>query len=367
MPHIHIGYSPFKACAAAGLVFGFALIMVLTSLSNLSLWIAGAIPFVAIATFLGLAITVKVLTGVERLTHYHHQVTIISVVTFLVLLLHQPILPYLDILLLGIGMFTVCGRIGCLMAGCCHGRPHHWGICYKPEHAEEGFPSYLVGVRLLPVQAMESIWVFMIVVSGTLLVLTGAPAGAALAWYIVAYGLGRFMLEFLRGDPERPYFWGYSEAQWTSIILVTGVVAAEMAGSLLFSWLHVGVAAILVITLLTVILFRRLDEKATHKLLHPRHIKEIAEAIGILPVSKPTDVRVACTTLDICVSASMIETDKQIVHLYTLSSGQGTLKKEAAHILARLIKQLTHYPVTGTMVEGENGLFHLFLPHVIQK
>ena len=31
--------------------------------------------------------------------------------------------PYLDATALGLGAFLACGRVGCTLAGCCHGRP----------------------------------------------------------------------------------------------------------------------------------------------------------------------------------------------------------------------------------------------------
>ena len=42
--------------------------------------------------------------------------------------LELPVLPYLDLTCLGLGIFLVCGRQGCLMVGCCHGKPCGWGI-----------------------------------------------------------------------------------------------------------------------------------------------------------------------------------------------------------------------------------------------
>ena len=108
------------------------------------------------------------------------------------------------------------------MVGCCHGRPHRWGVCYREEHAAVGFTPYFVGVRLFPIQAVESLWVFCIVTTGVTFVLNGRPAGAALAWYVVTYDLGRFCFEFLRGDPDRPYLWGFSQPQWISLLLMCG-------------------------------------------------------------------------------------------------------------------------------------------------
>lgn len=108
---------------------------------------------VAVIIFLGMVMATKIITGEERLSYCDHEIVIMVVAALFLWLTHQPILFYLDITILGIGTFLFCGRIGCLMVGCCHGRPYHWGVCYRPEHAAVGFPPYYVGVRLFPIQA----------------------------------------------------------------------------------------------------------------------------------------------------------------------------------------------------------------------
>src|SRR5262249_7343149 len=162
--------------------------------------------------------------------YYHHEIAVMLAAMALLWLTSEPLLPFLDITILGIGAFLACGRIGCLMVGCCHGRPHHWGIRYKPEHAVAGFTPYYVGIVLFPIQLVESLWVAGVVIVGVLLIVNGSPAGSALAWYVVAYDLGRFFFEFMRGDPDRPYLWCFSQPQWISIVLMAFVVVAEQAG-----------------------------------------------------------------------------------------------------------------------------------------
>jgi hypothetical protein len=123
----------------------------------------------AVLTFLALAMVTKIITGEENLIYYHHEIAVMVVAACLLNLLYQPVLPYLDITILGLGTFLAFGRVGCLMVGCCHGRPHGRGVCYRAEHAAAGFTPYLVGVRLFPIQAVESVWVFSIVVVGVCL------------------------------------------------------------------------------------------------------------------------------------------------------------------------------------------------------
>jgi hypothetical protein len=104
-------------------------------------------------------------------------------------------------------------------------------------------------VRLFPIQAVKSAWVFCIVLVGSALLLTGHQPGETLAWYVIGYGLGRFCFEFLRGDAVRPYFQGFSEAQWTSRLLMCVAVWAEWSGLLSFRPWHAGATVLLVLTI----------------------------------------------------------------------------------------------------------------------
>jgi hypothetical protein len=230
-----------------------ALALSLTAARGRSLLVMLAVVATAVATFLALAMLTKVITGRETLTYYHHQVAVLATATLLLAVAGQPILPYLDQTILGVGLFLAGGRIGCLLVGCCHGRPASWGVRYGEAHAAAGFPVYLVGVRLLPVQVAESLWVLAVVAAGTALMLAGAAPGVALAWYISAYAVGRFFLELARGDAGRVYLLGFSEAQWTSLAMPAAVLAGTAAGMLpLQRWGAAGTAVLTCATALVV-------------------------------------------------------------------------------------------------------------------
>src|SRR5947209_3943111 len=198
--------SAFKLCGYVGLACAVVLGLALAAQTGLRLWAAALLVPSSALTFLALALATKIIAGGERLVYYHQEVAVITVAGLLLWLLRQPVLPYLDATALSVGAFLSCGRVGCLMVGCCHGRPHRWGVRYGAGHAAAGFARYYVGVRLFPVQAVESLWALYVVAAGGVMVLSGRPAGSALAWYAVAYDAGRFCFEFMRGDPERPYF-----------------------------------------------------------------------------------------------------------------------------------------------------------------
>ncbi|MGB9178148.1 MAG: prolipoprotein diacylglyceryl transferase family protein [Pyrinomonadaceae bacterium] len=262
-------WSAFRICGLGGLALASALSLSLAIYLGLSLWVEAALVLTAVPTFYLFAMSIKVTTGVERFTYYHHQIVFLLSSALLLKLLHQPVLPYLDVSILGVGLLMACGRIGCLMVGCCHGKPSLLGIAYGAEHAAAGFRHDYVGVRLFPVQVVEAAWVLCVVSVGVALLLQGsAPQGTALSWYVVAYALGRFVFEFARGDAERPYLRGFSEAQWTSLFLVCATLCAELAGLIVFQRWHAGALVLLSLLMLAVALRRRLRKTNGRKLLH---------------------------------------------------------------------------------------------------
>jgi hypothetical protein len=263
-PDIRLGRRVWPAyclCLLIGIGWGISGTAILAALTGRSPWVVSGVSIAAVVSCLSMAIGLKILTGRERYTFYHYQLLVIAVSAALFWWLERPALPYLDLIALGLAMTQACGRVGCLMAGCCHGRPHHWGVCYRVEHIVAGFPRHLVGVRLFPVQAVESLWALCIVTLGSGLVLMGHPPGKTLAWYLVACGAGRFCLEFVRGDTPRPYFRGFSEAQWTSLLVTWVVVAAEFSGILPLSSWHLGVSACLTLAIVAIVLGRRLEAR----------------------------------------------------------------------------------------------------------
>jgi prolipoprotein diacylglyceryltransferase len=143
------------------------------------------------ATFFLLVYLAKGLTGKEVIVYYHHEISILLFCTLALFVLKLPILSYLDITLLGIGVFLGFGRIGCYSVGCCHGRPYKHGVRYGQKHVEAGFTWYYKNIPLLPVQLIESIYVFGIVITGTILLLNHVAPGTVLICYTVVYGFMR--------------------------------------------------------------------------------------------------------------------------------------------------------------------------------
>src|SRR5262249_36262493 len=117
-----------------------------------------------------------------------------------------PLLPYLDVVILGIGAFLACGRVGCLMVGCCHGRPSNWGVSYRQEHVVARFTPYFAGIRLFPVQVLESLWGLFILLVGSNLVCSGLSSGETRLWCVICYVLPGFWFFGVLGDIVLQYY-----------------------------------------------------------------------------------------------------------------------------------------------------------------
>ena len=373
-PHIVIGlrrWPLFRVCGIVGLGLAVITAQVLSTHMGLRIEVLAAIIGVAISAFFIVVTATKLITGEERIIYFHHEIGVITIVALLLRVLRQPLLPYLDITILGIGVFLVCGRIGCLLVGCCHGRPCRWGVRYGEEHSAAGFPSYLVGVRLFPIQAIESLCVLFVVAVGTFLVWIGRPPGAALAWYVIAYDAGRFCFEFARGDADRPYWLGFSQPQWISLALTSGVIAAERMGALPSVRWHVSALMLLIFAMIGVSLRRLLPGTSRYQLLHPKHMRQVAFAINAINRSvsarnidenmPPEDILLARTSLGIQISGSKFQVRAgQMMH-YTISSRQGAMSEGAARVLAYLIRSLTQSACIEHLIAGRAGMYHLML------
>jgi prolipoprotein diacylglyceryltransferase len=368
-------WSVFKLCAYIGLVLAIVTAMMLVSYVSLSHWVIAVLVFSSVTAYFILRMVTQAIIGRDSLTYYHHMIAIILMATVVLWLLRQPVLPYLDVTIVGLGIILFCGRLGCLMVGCCHGRPHRWGGCRREEDAAAGFTPYFAGVRLFPIQAVESLWVFSLVIVGIVLILGEHPPGETLAWYVITYAIGRFCFEFMRGDAVRPYLWGFSEAQWTSLVLMCVIVGAELSGILNFHLWHAGAAACLVFAIIAVALVRLFRRTAKHLLLHPRHVNEVAQALEWVAnlttetpaISEqnfaPAAIKIGCTSLGIQISASQIEGATGCTYHYALSHQNGVMDEATARTVARLIRQLRHSSNSNEFIQGNRGVFHLVIPH----
>jgi phosphatidylglycerol---prolipoprotein diacylglyceryl transferase len=129
-----------------------------------------------------------------------------------------PLLGMLDIMAVVTCLVHGFGRIGCFNAGCCHGTPTgSWlGVIYTDERCQAPLQQ-----TLHPVQLYESGFIFLLLI--VLLYLRSRKQfnGQLFLLYVMAYAVGRSVLELFRGDEARGYLiegW-LSHSQFISIIL----------------------------------------------------------------------------------------------------------------------------------------------------
>ena len=135
-----------------------------------------------------------------------------------------PLLETADFLIVGLPLGHAFGRIGCFLAGCCHGRPTAmpWGVVFTDPHSLVA--PELLGVHLHPTQLYESLCNFLLFFLLVKLYNRPHKNGTILLAYITCYSLVRFVLEFFRGDFRGGYIWGLSPSQLIS--LTAAIVAA---------------------------------------------------------------------------------------------------------------------------------------------
>ena len=117
-----------------------------------------------------------------------------------------------------IPLFHFFGRIGCFLYGCCFGIESKWGITYH------NYLFDLKPVQRIPVQLYEAGFNLVLFLILLWLEKKGKFKNSILAFYLVMYAMGRFFLEFLRGDTYRGIYFGLSTSQWISIIIILGCI-----------------------------------------------------------------------------------------------------------------------------------------------
>ena len=148
----------------------------------------------------------------------------------------MPTLATCDNFAPGLALGHAIGRIGCFAAGCCYGKPTHawWGVTFTNPLAQQ-YVGTPLNEALEPTQLIESV----VELANFLLLMWLLKRkkfdGQVIGAYLFLYGLARFFIEFLRGDPGRGEVFGgiMSGTQFISIGLV-------IAGGLIW-WLRSGV------------------------------------------------------------------------------------------------------------------------------
>lgn len=131
-------------------------------------------------------------------------------------------LKYFDLAVPSVALAQGFGRIGCLLAGCCYGRETS-GFFSITFRTSDFAPN---NVALIPTQIYSSALDF--IHFGILILIAGHKKsdGQVAAFYLIFYSMGRFILEFFRGDLIRGSVGVLSTSQFIS--LFTGFAGAVM-------------------------------------------------------------------------------------------------------------------------------------------
>ena len=141
-----------------------------------------------------------------------------SLATILYLQRHRlPLWKFADALAPSIALGYIFGRIGCLMNGCCYGRPTHlpWAIHFPADH-----PSRGLGIH--PTQIYDSLLSVGLYAGLAWFYRRKKFDGQVFAAYLMIYALLRALVESFRGDYPVYYLGGWATpAQLVSLAIVT--------------------------------------------------------------------------------------------------------------------------------------------------
>ena len=126
-----------------------------------------------------------------------------------------------DVAIPFVALGQAIGRIGCLMAGCCYGKPTDlpWAIVFTESHIAPG------GIPIHPTQLYHSISNLMIFAFLFYRRKRATFRGELILSYVFLYSATRSILEVVRGDP-RGYWFGDTVSTSQLISLIAVVVGA---------------------------------------------------------------------------------------------------------------------------------------------
>ncbi len=150
----------------------------------------------------------------------------IAAVVAAIILLRRYRLPALasfDVIVPSLALGHAIGRIGCLMAGCCWGERCDlpWAITYTNPIAAENLGTPL-HTSLHPFPVYSSLFNLGLYLLLAAMFRRQPTTGRVFATYLVLYGIGRFLLEWTRGDAARGIF--FDGAVSTSQLISTALI-----------------------------------------------------------------------------------------------------------------------------------------------
>jgi phosphatidylglycerol:prolipoprotein diacylglycerol transferase len=134
-----------------------------------------------------------------------------------------PALALCDAFAPGLALGHAIGRLGCFSAGCCYGKETHaaWGVVFTNPLAAS-ISGTTLGRPLHPTQLIEAAVELLNFLLLSWLFRRKSFDGQVFGTYIAIYGVARYFIEFLRGDPGRGEVFGgiMTGTQLIAILLV---------------------------------------------------------------------------------------------------------------------------------------------------
>ena len=164
---------------------------------------------------------------------YGGLIAALAVALFLVRRYKLQMWTVADLMAPGIALGHVIGRLGCLLAGCCYGRPTDlpWAVTFTNPAAAANVGTPL-GVPLHPTQVYDAGAELVILVILLATERRGRPFAGRTFWlYMLLYSVSRFIVEMFRGD-ERGQMWGLATSQIVSAVIapLAIVMLARLSG-----------------------------------------------------------------------------------------------------------------------------------------
>lgn len=126
-------------------------------------------------------------------------------------------MDYFQVLMPCVSLAQGFGRIGCFFAGCCGGAVTDawYGIQFPATSL-----AWNTTQKIIPTQLLSSAGDFLIFAFLMYNLKKGKHPEDTGAWYLILYSVGRFLIEFLRGDLIRGGIGPFSTSQFISLFVV---------------------------------------------------------------------------------------------------------------------------------------------------
>lgn len=127
---------------------------------------------------------------------------------------------WFDLIIPEVALAQGFGRIGCFFAGCCYGVEvsSGFGLVFPADSIAPG------GVPLFPTQLISSAFDFLLFFVLIRIARKQAFQGEIAVVYLLCYSIGRFIIEFFRGDLIRGVYNSLSTSQIISIFMALAAI-----------------------------------------------------------------------------------------------------------------------------------------------